>query len=33
MGPIVTVALFFYAWLLGQLAHLISTDIITEKES
>ena len=25
LGPIVTVALFFYAWLLGQLAHLIST--------
>lgn len=26
MGPIVTVALFFYAWLLGQLAHLISKE-------
>jgi hypothetical protein len=26
MGPIVAVALFFYAWLLGQLAHLISTE-------
>lgn len=25
LGPLVTVALFFYAWLLGQLAHLIST--------
>jgi hypothetical protein len=25
VGPIVTVALFFYAWLLGQLAHIIST--------
>jgi hypothetical protein len=25
MGPLVTVALFFYAWLLGQLARLIST--------
>ncbi len=25
LGPMVTVALFFYAWLLGQLAHLIST--------
>jgi hypothetical protein len=25
MGPAVTVALFFYAWLLGQLARLIST--------
>lgn len=29
MGPIVAVALFFYAWLLGQLANLISM----EKES
>ena len=26
MGPLVTLALFFYAWLLGQLAQLISTD-------
>lgn len=26
MGPIVTLALFFYAWLLGQLALLISMD-------
>jgi hypothetical protein len=26
MGPIVAVALFFYAWLLGQLAHLISKE-------
>jgi len=26
MGPLVTVALFFYAWLLGQLAHLISKE-------
>lgn len=25
VAPLVTVALFFYAWLLGQLAHLIST--------
>jgi hypothetical protein len=25
LGPLVTVALFFYAWLLGQLANLIST--------
>ena len=25
VGPLVAVALFFYAWLLGQLAHLIST--------
>ena len=25
MGPLVTLALFFYAWLLGQLAYLIST--------
>jgi hypothetical protein len=33
MGPIVTVALFFYAWLLGQLAQLISTDISKESES
>lgn len=29
MGPLVTLALFFYAWLLGQLAYLIST----QKES
>ena len=26
VGPLVTVGLFFYAWLLGQLAHLISTE-------
>jgi hypothetical protein len=26
LGPLVAVALFFYAWLLGQLAHLISTE-------
>ena len=26
MGPIVGIALFFYAWLLGQLAHLISKE-------
>jgi len=26
VGPLVAVALFFYAWLLGQLAHLISTE-------
>jgi hypothetical protein len=26
MGPLVAVALFFYAWLLGQLAFLISSD-------
>jgi hypothetical protein len=26
MGPMVAVALFFYAWLLGQLAHLISKE-------
>jgi hypothetical protein len=29
MGPLATLALLFYAWLLGQLAYLIST----EKES
>ncbi|HEY3394558.1 MAG TPA: hypothetical protein VGK58_17740 [Lacipirellulaceae bacterium] len=26
LGPLVAVALFFYAWLLGQLAHLIGTE-------
>jgi hypothetical protein len=26
LGPVVTVALFFYAWLLGQLVHLISIE-------
>jgi hypothetical protein len=26
LGPLVALALFFYAWLLGQLAHLISTE-------
>jgi hypothetical protein len=33
MGPIVTVALFFYAWLLGQLAILISSDPVEEEVS
>jgi hypothetical protein len=34
MGPLVTLALLFYAWLLGQLALLISRDNLkTDKES
>ena len=33
LGPLVTAALFFYAWLLGQLAILISSDLSAEAES